>query len=82
MSVALTVYWKEFVNQLIKSGRYNNQSEVIRAGLRALQEQELASDVEEFEQIFADGRTGEPDDKAIERTVSRQKAYRRRARAR
>ena len=36
MSIALTTYWQQFVDQLISSGRYNNQSEVIRAGLQAL----------------------------------------------
>jgi len=40
MSIALTTYWQQFVDQLISSGRYNNQSEVIRAGLRALEERE------------------------------------------
>jgi len=76
MSISLTSYWQQFVDQLISSGRYNNQSEVIRAGLRALEERELALEVREFEQTFADGRTGEPDDKVIARTVSRQRAFR------
>lgn len=80
MSVALTTYWKRFVDQLIQSGRYNNQSEVIRAGLRALQEQELASEVREFEQVFGGAQTGEPDDKVIERSVSLQKSFRQQAR--
>jgi antitoxin ParD1/3/4 len=76
MSVSLTNYWQQFVDQLIASGRYNNQSEVIRAGLRALEERELAGDLREFDQIFAGGRTGEPDDQIIERTVARQKSFR------
>ena len=41
MSVSLTGYWEQFVQKLIASGRYNNQSEVIRAGLRALEEKEI-----------------------------------------
>ena len=53
MSAALTNYWQDFINQMIKSGRYNNRSEVIRAGLRSLEERELTKEVRDFEQIFA-----------------------------
>ncbi len=76
MSIALTTYWQEFVDQLISSGRYNNQSEVIRAGLRALEEREMAAEVREFDQIFAGGRAGEPTAKVLQRTVGRQRAFR------
>jgi putative addiction module CopG family antidote len=76
MSAALTNYWQDFINQMIKSGRYNNRSEVIRAGLRSLEERELAKEVRDFEQIFAGGRAGEPEGKTIGRIVSRQKAHR------
>jgi antitoxin ParD1/3/4 len=76
MSAALTNYWQDFINQMVKSGRYNNRSEVIRAGLRSLEEQELAKEVREFEQVFAGGRAGEPDSKTINRIVSHQKSHR------
>lgn len=76
MSIALTSYWQQFVEHLISSGRYNNQSEVIRAGLRALEEREMAAEVREFDQTFAGGRTGEPAVKVLQRTVARQKAFR------
>lgn len=76
MSAALTNYWQDFIAQMIKSGRYNNRSEVIRAGLRSLEEQELAKDVRQFEHVFAGGRSGEPDSKAIHRIVARQKSRR------
>jgi antitoxin ParD1/3/4 len=76
MSVALTNYWQDFINQMVKSGRYNNRSEVIRAGLRSLEEQELAKEVREFEQVFVSGRSGEPDGKTINRIVARQKSHR------
>lgn len=39
-SVALTPYFEAFIREQIESGRYNNTSEVIRAGLRALEVQE------------------------------------------
>jgi len=76
MSAALTAYWQDFINQMVKSGRYNNRSEVIRAGLRFLEEQELAKEVREFERVFAGGRSGEPDGKTISRMVARQKSHR------
>ncbi len=76
MSAALTGYWQEFINQMVKSGRYNNRSEVIRAGLRSLEEREQARELREFDQIFAGGLPGEPDGKSLNRTVARQKARR------
>ena len=76
MSAALTSYWQDFIAQMIKSGRYNNRSEVIRAGLRSLEEQERARDVREFDQIFAGGRAGEPSPKTLGRIVVQQKASR------
>ncbi len=76
MSAALTNYWQDFINQMVKSGRYNNRSEVIRAGLRSLEEQELAKEVREFDQVFAGGRRGEPDGKTIGRIVASQKSHR------
>jgi len=80
MSAALTNYWQDFITQMVSSGRYNNRSEVIRAGLRSLEERELAKDVREFDQIFDGGRAGEPDGKTLGRMVGRQKAHRNKAR--
>ncbi|GKW40523.1 type II toxin-antitoxin system ParD family antitoxin [Pectobacterium parvum] len=34
--IALSPYFEQFIREQIESGRYNNVSEVIRAGLRAL----------------------------------------------
>jgi antitoxin ParD1/3/4 len=73
----LTEYWQDFINQMIKSGRYNNCSEVIRAGLRSLEERELAREVRDFDRIFAGGRAGEPDAQSIERMLARQHMHRR-----
>ncbi|MHB8520043.1 MAG: type II toxin-antitoxin system ParD family antitoxin [Limisphaerales bacterium] len=76
MSAVLTDYWQDFINRMIESGRYNNRSEVIRAGLRVLEERELAKELPKFEEIFSDGRSGEPDAKTISRVISRQKSHR------
>ena len=80
MSISLTAHWQKFVEQMISSGRYNNQSEVIRAGLRALEERELARDLGHFDQIFRDGSAGEPESGVIARTINAQRSGRNRRR--
>lgn len=40
MNVSLTPEFESFVDDKLKSGRYTSASEVVRAGLRLLQEQE------------------------------------------
>ena len=39
-SVALGTHFEAFVKMQVASGRYNNASEVVRDGLRLLQDQE------------------------------------------
>jgi antitoxin ParD1/3/4 len=42
-SVALSTHFESFIRAQIDSGRYNNVSEVIRAGLRLLEDQQQAA---------------------------------------
>jgi len=39
-SVALSPHFESFVKQQVSAGRFNNVSEVVRAGLRLLEDQE------------------------------------------
>ncbi|MHC2456453.1 antitoxin ParD1/3/4 [Rhizobium leguminosarum] len=41
-NVALGNHYEEFVRKQLESGRYNNASEVVRAGLRLLEDHEVA----------------------------------------
>lgn len=40
MSKVITPHFERLIDQFVASGRYNNKSEVIRAGLRMLEEHE------------------------------------------
>lgn len=52
-SVALGTYFENFIRTRVEQGRYNNASEVIRAGLRLLEENE--SHLQELRMAIADG---------------------------
>lgn len=45
-NVSLTAHWRRFVQQRIKSGRYSSVSEVVRDGLRLIEERERDRDAE------------------------------------
>jgi putative addiction module CopG family antidote len=52
MNVALSKYYEDLVGDLIESGRYGNSSEVVRAGLRALEkaEQQAVLEIPDLDQ--------------------------------
>lgn len=52
-SVVLGTYFEDFVRTKVEQGRYNNASEVIRAGLRLLEESE--SHLQKLKMAIADG---------------------------
>ena len=54
-SVSLSPYFETFIREQIESGRYNNTSEVIRAGLRALEEREQQIKLESLQSAVTAG---------------------------
>lgn len=62
MNIHLTKHFEEYINDKISSGRYNNASEVVRAGLRALEMQEdlMRNRLEELRSEIEKGYIGEP----------------------
>ena len=52
-SVALGTYFENFIRMKVEQGRYNNASEVIRAGLRLLEGDE--SHLQELKMAIAEG---------------------------
>ena len=42
MNVSLGLQWEQFVNEKVESGRYQTASEVLRDGLRLLEQREKA----------------------------------------
>ena len=43
MSKVITPHFEKLIDRFVASGRFNNKSEVIRAGLRLLEEHEAAA---------------------------------------
>jgi antitoxin ParD1/3/4 len=57
MNVALSKYYEDMIGDLIESGRYGNSSEVVRAGLRALEkaEQQAALNIPDLDKKLLAG---------------------------
>jgi len=67
-SVALGTHFETFVRQQVESGRYNNVSEVVRAGLRLLEDQVQTNEAKlgALRAAIAEGEaSGEPIDAEI-----------------
>ncbi|CUB04860.1 MULTISPECIES: type II toxin-antitoxin system ParD family antitoxin [Tepidiphilus] len=62
-SVALSPHFEAFIRQLVESGRFNNASEVVRAGLRLLEEHEAeqAAKLQALREAVAVGLASGPD---------------------
>ena len=62
-SVALSSHFEEFVRRQVETGRYNNVSEVVRAGLRMLEDAELRQVLlqKELRNAIAAGLNSGPD---------------------
>ena len=80
-SVALGNHFEEFIKEQLESGRFNNASEVVRAGLRLLEDQEKLRQIRhaELEAASQEGIDSE-DAGTMEEVIARNRA-RRRARA-
>jgi antitoxin ParD1/3/4 len=61
-SVALSPHFETFVRNQVESGRYNNASEVVRAGLRLLEDQQKQAELqlEAMKAAIAAGLTSGP----------------------
>ncbi|WP_215398692.1 type II toxin-antitoxin system ParD family antitoxin [Rheinheimera oceanensis] len=64
----------QFIENLIASGGYHNQSEVVRAGLRLLQEHTANSTLAQLRRLIAEGeQSGEPANWDVDNFLSRMK---------
>jgi antitoxin ParD1/3/4 len=91
MNVSLGLQWEQFVNEKVESGRYQTASEVLRDGLRLLEQRERALRLmspqtkEELEEMLEvgvkelDAGKGIPGDVAL-KDLRQRAAARRRAR--
>jgi antitoxin ParD1/3/4 len=80
-SVALSPHYEDFIKRQIESGRYNNASEVVRAGLRMLEDYEASRErwlKEEIparlREIDADPSIGIPAEQVFDELKARHRA--------
>lgn len=64
-SVALSPHFETFVRDQVESGRYNNVSEVVRAGLRLLEDVERQNAIQ-LQALRADITAGKESGKALD----------------
>ena len=76
-SVALGNHFEEFVRRLLNSGRFNNTSEVVRAGLRLLEDEERLREIrrKDLKAAIQEGVDSE-DAGSIEEVVAKHRARR------
>ncbi len=77
-SVALGNHFEEFIKEQLESGRFNNVSEVVRAGLRLLEDEEKLRQIRhaELKAAIQEGIDSE-DAGTIEEVIARNRARRR-----
>lgn len=78
-SVALSTHFEHFIREQVESGRFNNASEVVRAGLRLLedQQQQASLKLDALRAAIATGMSsgpGIPADEVFERLDAKYRA--------
>ena len=68
MNVSLNSHFEDFVSQQLDQGRYNNASEVVRAGLRLLEERELK--LKELRMEIEKGWDGETSSRSVDDIIA------------
>ncbi len=78
-SYALGNHFEEFIDDQVASGRFNNASEVVRAGLRLLEDKEkpTALSLEDVRRLIQEGIVSGPSKPAIDVLDRLEKKYRR-----
>lgn len=67
---------RDFVESLVESGSYKTNSEVVREGLRLLQEKQAASKLETLRNLIDEGEnSGEPVDWDVNEFFGRMKTH-------
>ena len=76
-SIALGSHFEKFVKKQLHSGRFNNVSEVVRAGLRLLEDEEKLREIRHWELKTAIQQGIDSEDAgSIEEVVARNRARR------
>lgn len=78
LNVNLTTELRRYVKEQVRSGRYQNENEVVRDAIRQMQQREI----EQFERIFSDypgapqGEPADEDHAAIQAAIQRHRSER------